>query len=440
MQGQTIARMVFFPQKQLEDSPSRADGMGADEERAMRRAAQQIIIDVCQTMHMHVQYAYVAVYLCYRYYAVRSWKRSDRWLIMPAALSLALKMRESPKPIGHIIVEFEKRRWRDYDRSRPPADRKILDKAYLDGLREPFCLAERAILFAVGFEFGIGDPYPHVAKQLFALGLTDSEHAAKVEVQQMAWNFLRDSLSTTVCLRHPPEKIAATAVFLSFQVYRRPLALSAAAGEGAEEGEALDAPKSFCEVCNIMPQEVIEIANEITATYVASLRHQPAPQLAPVPAGSSRRPVALPAIESVVKGDRWTLVSKGSGGSNGAAAGDGGGRGGGSRSGGDDDGSLSASGRLGAGAGAGRWSQAGAERWGHAGGGSGGASGSGWAAGSGGGGRGGGGQGGGWGVEMPRSDDSSGSAIAFGPKRQRVGAEWGAGDGPSARGPNSPRA
>jgi hypothetical protein len=52
MQGQTIARMVFFSQKQLDDSPSRADGMGADEERAYRRAAQQIIIDVCQAMHM----------------------------------------------------------------------------------------------------------------------------------------------------------------------------------------------------------------------------------------------------------------------------------------------------------------------------------------------------------------------------------------------------
>ena len=45
----------------------------------------------------------------------------------------------------------------------------------------------------VGFEFGIGDPYPHVAKQLRALGLTDvGDRSAKIEVQQMAWNFLRD--------------------------------------------------------------------------------------------------------------------------------------------------------------------------------------------------------------------------------------------------------
>jgi hypothetical protein len=44
--------MVFFTQEELENSPSRADGMSADEERGFRRAAQQIIIDVCQSMHV----------------------------------------------------------------------------------------------------------------------------------------------------------------------------------------------------------------------------------------------------------------------------------------------------------------------------------------------------------------------------------------------------
>lgn len=49
-------------------------------------------------------------------------------LIMPAALSLALKMRESPKPVSHIIAEFEKRRWREYERNRPAEPRRSHDK------------------------------------------------------------------------------------------------------------------------------------------------------------------------------------------------------------------------------------------------------------------------------------------------------------------------
>lgn len=47
---------------------------------------------------------------------------------MPAALSLALKLRESPKPVLHIIAEFEKRRWRAYERERPHEPRRSHDK------------------------------------------------------------------------------------------------------------------------------------------------------------------------------------------------------------------------------------------------------------------------------------------------------------------------
>jgi len=47
-----VGNMVFFTKEQLEDSPSHRDGMSADEERAYRKAAQQIIIDVCQAMHV----------------------------------------------------------------------------------------------------------------------------------------------------------------------------------------------------------------------------------------------------------------------------------------------------------------------------------------------------------------------------------------------------
>ncbi|KIY99969.1 hypothetical protein MNEG_7994 [Monoraphidium neglectum] len=137
----------------------------------------------------------------------------------------------------------------------------------------------------------------------------------------MAWNFLRDSLNTTLCLRYPPEKIAATAVFLSFQVCRRPLSLSAEPDPSAEEGEAVEAPRTFCDVCSILPKEVLEIGNEITANYIAALRHAPVPQLSPQPAALGRRPVALPNIESSVSGDRWMLQHKaGGGGSGGGGA------------------------------------------------------------------------------------------------------------------------
>ena len=74
------------------------------------------------------------------------------------------------------------------------------------------------------------------------------------------------------------------------------------------------------------PAPAADIGNEITANYIASLRHQPAPQLSPQPAPAGRRPVELGNISSQVTGDRWTLVqgkpdpSGGHSGANGAAA------------------------------------------------------------------------------------------------------------------------
>lgn len=52
MEHKVLGQMKFFTREQLENSPSRRDGMSADEERAYRRQAQQIIIDVCQTLHL----------------------------------------------------------------------------------------------------------------------------------------------------------------------------------------------------------------------------------------------------------------------------------------------------------------------------------------------------------------------------------------------------
>ena len=47
-----VGNMVFFTKEQLDDSPSRRDGVSDEEEAALRRMAQQIIIDVCQSMHV----------------------------------------------------------------------------------------------------------------------------------------------------------------------------------------------------------------------------------------------------------------------------------------------------------------------------------------------------------------------------------------------------
>jgi hypothetical protein len=69
---------------------------------------------------------------------------------------------------------------------------------------------------------------------------------------------------------------------------------------------------------NHLYNQSTEIANDMTANYIAALKHLPAPQLSPTPAG--KRPVALPPLESNVTGDRWTIVPKQEPGATAAAA------------------------------------------------------------------------------------------------------------------------
>lgn len=47
-----IGSMAFFTPEQLEDTPSRRDGMSADMERGYRRHAHQIIVAVCNALVM----------------------------------------------------------------------------------------------------------------------------------------------------------------------------------------------------------------------------------------------------------------------------------------------------------------------------------------------------------------------------------------------------
>ena len=267
-------------------------------------------------------------------------------MIMPAALSLALKMHERPKPVSHLLAEFEKLRWREHDRARPGEPRRAHDRAYIDGLKEPFALAERALLYALGFEFSIGDPYPHVASQMRALGMTQPGSivplAACFEVRQLAWNFALDSLATTLCLREPPERIAAAALLLALLVYGKPLALRAARadgdGGGPEEGEApgegaeVDAtPAGFCEAVGVPPDAIEAIANEIMSLFVATGDAAPRlPVLAPRTPGAddgggggggrgsgekrAARPVMLSPLAARIDGDGHLAVKQEGGG------------------------------------------------------------------------------------------------------------------------------
>jgi hypothetical protein len=74
-------------------------------------------------------------------------------------------------------------------------------------------MTERAILKAIGFDFNSQHPYRYVVSYVKSLG-------GSQELLQIAWNWVNDSLKTTLCLHYRPEQIASAAVLLSAKLMR----------------------------------------------------------------------------------------------------------------------------------------------------------------------------------------------------------------------------
>ena len=68
---------------------------------------------------------------------------------------------------------------------------------------------ERLLLQTLKFDLKVEHPYRHLLAFLKKINSTDKRLA------QTAWNFVNDSLRTTLCLQFPPEKIAASVIYLA---------------------------------------------------------------------------------------------------------------------------------------------------------------------------------------------------------------------------------
>eukprot|EP00879_Flechtneria_rotunda_P017709 GHRR01018563.1.p1 GENE.GHRR01018563.1~~GHRR01018563.1.p1 ORF type:complete len:251 (+),score=98.07 GHRR01018563.1:298-1050(+) len=123
------------------------------------------------------------------------------------------------------------------------------DMIHLEAMRDQVLVAERAVLYTISFQLRIKTPYPDI--------LAFQQHiveAYKHDIVNIAWSLVNDSLQTTLSLRYPPEKLAATCLFLAHEIHGVPLPSS--------DG------KGFCELANILDEELQDIANELLAVYI----------------------------------------------------------------------------------------------------------------------------------------------------------------------------
>lgn len=193
----------YFDKKDLKCTPSIRAGLDYDTERRYRKEGVRFIMQCGTAMSLgHNTIATGAVYF-HRFYMFHTFQEFPRYVTACCCLFLAGKVEETPKKCRDIIV----------------AARSMLKdtkfQAFSEDVRkakEEVMTLESILLQTIKFDLEVEHPYTFLVTYAKCL---KGEKAKIQKMVQMAWNFVNDSLSTTVCLQWEPEIIAVALIHLA---------------------------------------------------------------------------------------------------------------------------------------------------------------------------------------------------------------------------------
>eukprot|EP00012_Vannella_robusta_P007730 CAMPEP_0206196650 /NCGR_PEP_ID=MMETSP0166-20121206/8579_1 /ASSEMBLY_ACC=CAM_ASM_000260 /TAXON_ID=95228 /ORGANISM="Vannella robusta, Strain DIVA3 518/3/11/1/6" /LENGTH=188 /DNA_ID=CAMNT_0053614175 /DNA_START=219 /DNA_END=785 /DNA_ORIENTATION=- len=125
-----------------------------------------------------------------------------------ACLFLASKIEESPIRLKDLIEQM----YREKKKTKIIADGK--EFAYW---RNEILEKERHVLHTLGFDFQIEHPYANMLSKVKQL-----QHEDPKRLAQFSWNFINDSLRTTLCIQYDPKEIASTSIYLAIKYLKTP--------------------------------------------------------------------------------------------------------------------------------------------------------------------------------------------------------------------------
>jgi len=242
----------LFTKEELNDSPSARDGFSFAHEASFRRSTCGFLQEVGMKLRMpHLSIA-TAIVFFHRYYAVYSFKHSDRYTLATAALFLSGKVEESPKKLRDVISFADMVRNKSTKESFEPESPEYLKR------RDEVLLAERSVLQTMAFDLVVEHPYKHLLAYVKTLKGNQSNESFK-NLAQVAWNFVNDSLRTTLCLQYRPQLIACAAIQLASKYLQIPLPDATVEGIGRKTWwEALEIKGALADL-DAIGQQIIDL-------------------------------------------------------------------------------------------------------------------------------------------------------------------------------------
>jgi len=139
--------------------------------------------------------------------------------VATACLFLAGKVEETPKPLKEVIRATVEVR---YSKNTKEALDSLKDPGEVERRKEHILSLERSVLSCLGFDFRVDHPYKYVLRYIKEV-IAWSEQTPGVksvksrqkEIAQVAWNFVNDSLRTTVSVQYDAKKVAIAVIYLA---------------------------------------------------------------------------------------------------------------------------------------------------------------------------------------------------------------------------------
>ncbi|GMN46639.1 hypothetical protein TIFTF001_015816 [Ficus carica] len=162
---------VFMSRDEIERySPSRKDGIDALREMHLRYSYCAFLQNLGLRLELPQTTIGTAMVLCHRFFVRRSHACHDRFLIATAALFLAAKSEETPRPLNNVLrasSEIFHKQDMNFLSYLLPVD-------WFEQYRERVIEAENMILTTLNFELNVQHPYGPLTSVLNKLGLSQT--------------------------------------------------------------------------------------------------------------------------------------------------------------------------------------------------------------------------------------------------------------------------
>eukprot|EP00126_Sphaerothecum_destruens_P012714 Sdes_comp21773_c0_seq1m20346 len=276
----------YFTKEQLDKTPSRREGIDANAENAYRVDGATIIQDIGMHLKLPQLTIATAIVFFHRFYMYQSFKEFSRWSMGICCLFLAGKVEETPKKLRDILIAGHHMRFLKTQRNSPNQTKYVPlspdSKEFWDE-KETLLYNERILLQTLGFDLSVEHAYQYLLNYVKAL-------KGNKELAQTAWNFLNDCLRTTLCLQHPPQRIATSVILL------------AAHSHQYELQNAADGRPWWKVFVNDVEFEILEqIGHQILNVYQKDLGETSAKPLSAVKRNASATPTTELEVRKVMK-------------------------------------------------------------------------------------------------------------------------------------------